>query len=76
MSSGSHITAYEVSTPSFIHLLFRRIKDELDIPVICNGNIRDLRDVKACLEETGADGVMSALAILHNPALFMVPPTV
>jgi len=48
----------------------RRIKEELHIPIIANGNIRCFEDVERCMLETKADGVMSAETILENPALF------
>ena len=48
----------------------RQLKIDLDIPVIANGNVRRLADAEACLEATGADGVMSASALLRNPGLF------
>jgi len=55
---------------SFIVLLGR---EALTIPVIANGNIQQFQDVAACLEATGADGVMSAEGILANPSLFHGP---
>ena len=52
----------------------RAIKDALKVPVLANGDIRSLAEARACLEATGADGVLSAEPLLSNPALFSDPP--
>ncbi|KAM1048178.1 hypothetical protein ACFX13_028028 [Malus domestica] len=48
----------------------RAVKNALRIPVLANGNIRHMDDVRDCLEATGADGVLSAESLLENPAFF------
>jgi tRNA-dihydrouridine synthase 1 len=52
----------------------KRIKEELKVPVLANGDIRSFAEAQACLEATGADGVLSAEPLLSNPALFSDPP--
>jgi len=50
--------------------IIRKIKETLDIPVVANGGIETLADVKRVLEITGCDGVMVSEGILGNPAIF------
>lgn len=46
------------------------IKKSLSIPVIFNGDVTSLDDADHYYEATKCDGMMSARAILNNPALF------
>ena len=46
------------------------MREAVRIPVLANGNIRNLQDVHDCLAYTGAVGVMSAESLLEDPALF------
>jgi tRNA-dihydrouridine synthase B len=47
----------------------RRVKEKLSIPVIANGDIDSVAAAVACLEQTGADGVMCSRATLGYPFL-------
>ncbi|XP_066298743.1 tRNA-dihydrouridine(20a/20b) synthase [NAD(P)+]-like isoform X2 [Branchiostoma lanceolatum] len=46
------------------------IKQSLSIPVIANGDIKNLEDVKHIHTSTGIDGVMAARGILQNPGMY------
>ena len=46
-----------------------KIKKSLDIPVIANGDIKNSKDAKKCLEITNADGLMIGRASMGAPWL-------
>ena len=47
----------------------RKVKEQLDIPVIANGDIDSVESAVRCLEITGADGVMCSRGTLGYPFL-------
>ena len=45
----------------------RKLKEELEVPVIANGDIYNINDAIECLEITKADGIMIGRGVLGSP---------
>ncbi|KAK1907050.1 hypothetical protein P3342_006238 [Pyrenophora teres f. teres] len=56
--------------------MIRYLRENLpkETVIFANGNILQHEDIAACLEATGADGVMSAEGNLYDPTIFAPPP--
>ena len=48
----------------------RKVKDQLSIPVIANGDVVDAESALRCLKWTGADGLMIGRATFGDPWIF------
>lgn len=47
-----------------------KVKNVVSIPVILNGGVMSIEDVKRAFDETGCDGVMIARGAINNPFIF------
>jgi tRNA-dihydrouridine synthase 1 len=58
--------------------VIRYLREQLgrEVVIFANGNILQRKDIDKCIEETGADGVMSAEGNLYDPAIFAEAPPV
>ena len=50
--------------------IIKAVKENVSIPVIGNGDIKDIYSAKKMLEETGCDAIMIGRASLGNPWIF------
>lgn len=50
--------------------IIRKVKENISIPVIGNGDVKSPEDAKKMIEQTGCDGVMISRACLGNPWIF------
>lgn len=55
--------------PAFLQFV-KAVKEAIQIPVLCNGNVQCWDDIIRNLRYTKADGIMCAESIISNPALF------
>ncbi len=52
--------------------IIKAVKSSVNVPVIGNGDVRDIQSAKKMLDYTGCDAVMVARAALGNPWIFRI----
>ncbi len=52
--------------------IIKAVKKAVSVPVIGNGDVRDVASAQKMLDKTGCDGVMIARAALGNPWIFRI----
>lgn len=52
--------------------IIKAVKDSVSVPVIGNGDIKDIKSAEKMLSHTGCDGLMVARAALGNPWIFKI----
>lgn len=50
--------------------IIKQVKESVNIPVIGNGDVRDIKSAKKMFDYTGVDGIMIGRASLGNPWIF------
>lgn len=63
-------TAAQMYSGSSNLLGIRAVKNELSIPVIANGDVKDEESAERTLDLTGCDGIMIGRAAMGNPFIF------
>ncbi len=47
----------------------KRLKDNVDVPVFANGDVKSVEDAKICLEQSSCDGIAIGRGVLGDPTL-------
>ena len=74
--SGASMVAVHGRTRSMLYSgvadwdTIHKVKDQLSIPVIANGDITDGETAVKCLKRTGADGIMIGRSVFGDPWIF------
>ena len=74
--SGADLVAVHGRTRSMLYSgtadwdMIRKVKEQLSVPVIANGDIVDGASALRCLKWTGADGIMIGRSVFGDPWIF------